>query len=98
MALLLTGRFLLLLLACACALGAGITWVVLDGTFTGNVIQEASSSYTWTTAICNSHNQCIDVLVECERGKVVGLTPISAITSFADEWEDIRDTPVVFCE
>ena len=55
---------------------------------TGQAVQ--GESYTWTTAICNSRNECIDVLVECENGNVVSIEPVSDLKKFTDEWEDIR--------
>ena len=55
---------------------------------TGQAVQ--GEKYTWTTAICNSQNECIDVLVECENGNVVSIEPVSDLKKFEDDWEDIR--------
>lgn len=97
MTLVLSHRLLFVLLACACALGAGITWVLLEGQITGNVIQEAQGSYTWTTALCTDTNECIDVAVTCEDGKAVAVKPLSALHAFGDDWEDPRPARTDLC-
>jgi hypothetical protein len=65
---------------------------------TGEVIREESKEYTYTTAICNESNECIDVLVECEGGNVISLTPVSELLELGDDFEDFRDPPEEFCE
>jgi hypothetical protein len=65
-------------------------------TLTGQVISE--NVYTYTTAICNDKNECIDVLVECENGDVISLTPTSNLLDLGKGFEDFRDKPETFCE
>lgn len=56
--------------------------------FTGQVVSETSSEYTWTKAICNS-NQCVDALITCKDGKVAGIEPVSDIYNF-ENFNDLR--------
>jgi hypothetical protein len=80
--------------------------IVFDGlVLTGQVVnvpEEESKNYTWTKAICkdnDSGTECIDVLVECEKGQVVGLEPASDVKEFGEDWEDPRgDFASVYCE
>ena len=65
---------------------------------TGQTIVEIEEDYTWTTAICNSQNECIDVLVECENGDVKGLEPVSDLKKFDENWEDIRGETGELCK
>ena len=64
---------------------------------TGQVIN-SQNQYSYTTAICNEENECIDVLVECSNGQVVSLTPTSEIIKLNEEWKDFRDKEESFCE
>jgi len=50
---------------------------------TGEVIEDIPDDYTYTRAICNENNECIDVLVSCKAGRVSSLEPISDIKEFA---------------
>ena len=97
MALVLSHRLLFVLLACAFVVGAGVTWVLLEGKITGNVIQEAQRSYTWTTALCTDTHECIDVEVTCADGKTVAVKPLSALHAFGDDWEDPRSGKQILC-
>ncbi|MCG2718526.1 MAG: hypothetical protein L6408_06820 [Nanoarchaeota archaeon] len=45
---------------------------------------------TWTKAICNEENYCIDILITCEGSKVVNLKPFPEGVHFSKEWEDSR--------
>lgn len=51
--------------------------------FTGKTITEDEQKnleeYTWTKAICNSKNECIDVLITCENNQVKKIEPISKL-------------------
>lgn len=62
--------------------------------FTGNVIRQESikpNYYSWTKAVCNSGNECIDVQVTCENGKVAGIEPVSQILKKEASWTDDRN-------
>ncbi len=65
---------------------------------TGRAVEESDLNYTYTKAICNSENRCIDVLVECEGGKVKSLEPVSSLRFFGDKFEDFREDISGFCE
>jgi len=45
---------------------------------------------TWTKAVCNEENYCLDVLVTCKQGKVVNVKPIGKGVQFSKEWRDPR--------
>ncbi len=76
------------------AFGGG--YLLGQGKVTGSVVA-SSKTYSWTTAICNERNQCIDVLVQCAGGNVVSLTPVSNLTFFSDAWEDPRTEHPPLC-
>ena len=54
--------------------------------------------YSWTRAICNQENECIDVIVSCRNGKVAGIEPILYKVKHAENWTDFRDLEEGFCE
>ena len=61
--------------------------------FTGQVIQEQEIKpdfYSWTKAICNSNNECIDVNIVCENGIVKSVEPASQIIQHNSDWVDPR--------
>tara|TARA_Y100000310_G_C20701159_1_gene829997 strand:+ start:329 stop:619 length:291 start_codon:yes stop_codon:yes gene_type:complete len=67
---------------------------------TGNVVRdELSMNYTYTRAICNEDNKCIDVLIECGNGEVQSLEPISDLRFFGSKYEDFSRKEIDdFCE
>ena len=80
------------------ALGFSCAWLVFSSSATGNVVADThSGTYTWTTAVCNDRQQCIDVRVTCEDGMVTSLTPVSDLHQFSEVWEDPRVHKQVFC-
>ena len=56
--------------------------------FTGKAIVE--NKYSWTKAICNDNNECIDIRIECENGDVKSIRPISDLKKFELNWSDPR--------
>jgi len=56
-----------------------VSFTITKLTPTGQVIEEPQNDYTYTRAICNENNECIDVLVECKDGSVLSLKPISEL-------------------
>jgi len=60
--------------------------------FTGKAVQEISylGKSSWTKALCNSENECMDVLITCEQGRVIDIEPASEIKKYPDNWQDIR--------
>lgn len=56
-----------------------------------------SKEYSYTTAICNQENKCIDVLIKCESGNVISLTPVSNLVDLGPDFEDFREKGNNFC-
>jgi len=60
--------------------------------FTARVVEtNILENYSWTKAICNSDNECLDVLIKCEAGKIVGIEPVSGIVKHDANWKDPRE-------
>ena len=69
-----------------------------NGNVTGRAVDELGEKYSWTSAICDS-NRCIDVLIECENGKVMNIEPLSKnFVEFDSDWKDPRVNGVKYCE
>ena len=66
--------------------------------FTGRVVEviDVNNKYTYTKAICKE-NKCVDVLITCEDGKVVGMEPVSDFVEHPEEWIDLRNLSESFC-
>lgn len=58
---------------------------------TGKVVAENDENYSRTRAICNENNQCIDVLIKCENGKVLDIIPVSPTRYYPADWKDPRN-------
>ena len=82
---------MMFLIGVVCILASALVMALSGVTFTGNYINEMKESYTYTKAICNADNECIDVLVRCENGAVLSLIPVTEFVRFDDSWEDLRD-------
>ena len=63
---------------------------------TGQAISNPNE-YSYTTAICNNNNECIDVLVKCHNGEVTSLEPTSKLIKLNNDWQDPREQEG-FCE
>ncbi len=70
--------------------------------FTGKVIEKLTdietqnkvtipNRYTWTRAICNEKNGCVDVEITCRNGKVESINLLSNILQNPGYWEDPRN-------
>ena len=93
-------KFLIgILIAIAFFIGLVVGNVLVSGGITGNVvsINQVDNNYTWTSAICDGENKCIDVLIECENGSVKNLQPMSDFVEFSEDWKDPRND-VDYCE
>jgi len=88
----------ILLILITFILGFLTSFIITKPTPTGQVIEEPHRDYTYTTAICNQSNNCIDVLVECSGGNVIGLKPSSELVKQSENWEDFRNNNREFCE
>lgn len=82
-------RKIILLIILMFILGIVIGFFISRVNLTGNVIKE--ENYSWTKAICNSQNQCIDVLITCIDGKVVSIEPASELLDYDIGWNDPRE-------
>jgi hypothetical protein len=81
----------------AFVVGFAIGIFLFGGGITGRAVEDIEKNYSYTTAVCNDYNQCIDVLIECEQGKVKKIVPVSELVEFEDDWEDVRGDGE-FCE
>jgi hypothetical protein len=70
-------------------LGFFIGFFVKDFSLTGEVVR-GFDEYSYTRAIC-SNGECIDVVVSCAGGDVVGIEPVFYLVEQEDGWEDPRD-------
>lgn len=57
---------------------------------TGKAAEGLDEDYTYTRAICDKNNSCIDVLIVCSNGKVSKLEPSSNLIKLESDWEDNR--------
>ncbi len=70
-----------------------------QGNVTGNVISEnENNSYSWTTAVCNEKNECVDVIIKCDKGNVIEITPASELKNFDGNWSDRRNEKKEYCK
>ncbi|MFZ5955236.1 MAG: hypothetical protein ACOYT4_02325 [Nanoarchaeota archaeon] len=60
--------------------------------FTGKAISEEnfSDDYSWTKAICNAENECVDVYIECRNGKAEKIELASGLVIHDLNWTDPR--------
>ena len=65
-----------------CSLGLG--FLAGGGYLTGNVVDNFSDHYSYTTAICDLEDLCVDVLVECGDGQVIRLKLASNGVDFSN--------------
>ena len=84
----------LVLLVLAFVLGLLFGKIVI----TGNVVNEAGFvDQTLTKAVCNEKNECVDLKISCENGRVVDLDLVSDVVKFGKGWEDPRGGLGSFC-
>lgn len=51
---------------------------------------------TWTKAVCNEKNYCLDVQITCSNDKIIDIKPTGEGTYFPENWVDPR--PIEFKE
>ena len=56
---------------------------------TGGVVQELNE-YSWTKALCNLDNECIDVVIYCKDGNAVRIEPLLYGVQHPANWSDPR--------
>jgi len=50
---------------------------------------------TWTKAICNEENYCLDIQITCEENGVIDIKPTGEGSYFPKDWEDPRPVEIV---
>jgi hypothetical protein len=65
--------------------------------FTGNAVLN-QEEYSWTKAVCNSDNECIDLVIHCKNSRVIRIEPIFYKVSHPANWSDFRLDRYVYCE
>jgi len=50
---------------------------------------------TWTKAICNGENYCLDVQITCSEGEVIDIKPTDEGSHFPEDWEDPRPEEIL---
>lgn len=83
-------------------IGGGLYLSYLFSSITGKAIanteeQNISRDYSYTTAICNSKKECIDILITCENHSVINMEPLSELLKFPSDWEDERPENSSYC-
>jgi len=56
--------------------------------------QEISTS-TWTKAVCNEENYCLDIQITCRDNEVVNLKPTGEGAYFPKDWKDPRPVELI---
>ena len=65
--------------------------------FTGKAVQDVESNYSYTRALCNSENECMDVVISCVNGEVASIAPSSNVIKQLDGWQDPRNLSEKLC-
>ena len=87
---------IILLIVLAFVFGFLFNNFITNGNLTGKVIQE--DKYSWTKAICNQNNECVDVLIYCENSNVAKIEPSSDyIVKHSENWTDPRNDSEKLC-
>jgi len=63
---------------------------IFKNQITGSTIQDFNDSYTYTKAICNNSNYCIESEITCENNSVVNVKPLTKDAQFSENWTDPR--------
>jgi len=50
---------------------------------------------TWTKAICNEENYCLDVQITCEDNRVIDIKPTGEGAYFPMDWKDHRPVEMI---
>ena len=50
---------------------------------------------TWTKAICNEDNYCLDVQITCGENRVIDIKPTGQAAYFPEDWEDHRPIEMI---
>jgi len=61
--------------------------VFLSKNPTGNAVQD---TYSYTKAICNKTNYCVDYEIACQNNQPIGISPTGAAVQQSENWIDPR--------
>ena len=50
---------------------------------------------TWTKAVCNEENYCLDVQITCDEDRVIDIRPTGAATYLPEDWKDPRPVEMI---
>jgi hypothetical protein len=50
---------------------------------------------TWTKAICNEENYCLDIQITCSEDSVIDIKPTGEGAFFPEDWQDPRPTEMI---
>jgi len=64
---------------------------VLTGSAVADINNISDNEYSWTRAICNDNNDCLDILISCKNGNVIDIKPASDFVRYPLQWEDLRE-------
>jgi len=64
---------------------------------TAKVVEDVTTKYSYTKAICNSTNYCEDFEIQCDGKQVVSITPTGSAIQHAQNWQDPRNKTDKLC-
>jgi len=93
---------LLLVLLLVLAIGGGLYATYFLSAVTGKAVistekETLLKDYSYTTAICNSDNECIDIIITCKNNSVSKIEPSSDLLKLPEDWQDIRQKNSSYC-
>jgi len=50
---------------------------------------------TWTKAICNEENYCLDIQITCSGDEIIDIKPTGEGAYFPKDWEDLRPVEII---
>jgi len=50
---------------------------------------------TWTKAVCNEENYCLDIQITCEDDRIIDVKPTGEGAYFPEDWEDPRPVEII---
>ena len=50
---------------------------------------------TWTKAVCNEENYCLDIQITCSEDRIIDIKPTGEGAYFPDDWQDPRPVEMI---
>lgn len=50
---------------------------------------------TWTKAVCNEKNYCLDIQITCSENEVFNIQPTGELARFPENWVDPRPIEII---